>query len=165
MVVIEKKKTGNVWEEYEGVLSGLYAASRNQINGIGVFSECPEVEIDEIISFMKLLPALGIPHDSVVLITPHPTLDSLRVAAESKLSKLILSTRPIPDTAESVQTFRTDDILSTTCPLLHFHIGENVPLSVCGAHNDRMVLVPHHMHRWCITGYRECPHYRIKQDD
>jgi len=163
MILFKRDSTGAGWEEYKGLLSGLFNAANNPPVEIAAFSIDPEAEMDEIVGFMKIAPAIGISPYRVILITPHPTLDSLKMVAAERLSRLIVSSKA-PD-ANTSEVFNINDVLPTTCPLLHFHRSENVPLSVCGAHNDRMVLAPHHMHSWCVTGYKDCPHYRMKHDD
>lgn len=47
---------------------------------------------------------------------------------------------------------------SAICPELRAKHELDVTLSVCGRHNDRMVLAQHHFKRWCLAAKDECPH-------
>jgi len=163
MKLFKRDRTDTGWKEYGGMLSGLYDAAGETRPEVGLFSAEPEAEIDEIIGLMKISSELGISPDHVVLITPHPTLDSLKMVAAEKYMRLIVASRP-PD-GNAREDFSIENILPTTCRLLHFRKGAGDPLSVCGAHNDRMVLSPGHMKNWCVTGYAHCPHYRMKHDE
>lgn len=162
MILLRRDSTGTDWKEYKGLLSGIHNAAKNTNLEVGVFSTEPETEMDEIIGLMKIASEIGVSPECVILITPHPTLDVLRMASAEKLSRLLISSKPLVENTNEV--LNIIDKIPTTCPLLHFRKSENVPLSVCGAHNDRMVLAPHHMHSWCVTGYEECPHYRMKNN-
>lgn len=46
------------------------------------------------------------------------------------------------------------------CPALHAGDDRKVAWSVCGRHNDRMVLARHHFDRWCLAANEECPHWQ-----
>jgi hypothetical protein len=50
--------------------------------------------------------------------------------------------------------------LHDCCPELHQRIRRNTPLSVCGCHQDRMVIAGHHLARWCLKNHGACPHWK-----
>jgi len=52
------------------------------------------------------------------------------------------------------------EIGGTVCPELHARHEEQHALSVCGRHENRMVLAAHHFVRWCLAAKEECPHWR-----
>jgi hypothetical protein len=46
------------------------------------------------------------------------------------------------------------------CPELHAKHEQEVTLSVCGRHKDRMVLARHHFDCFCLAKKEDCPHWQ-----
>jgi hypothetical protein len=161
LLYIREEQTGK-WTKCTGVFSGLQHAAASHGALVGIYSNDPEAAMQEITGTMKRAAECGIAQEAVCLITPHPTLDALHHLADWKQARLLVAFLPARTDADPAQAIAVGELCESVCPLLHCTRGNNVVLSVCGAHNDRMVLAEHHMQAWCLTGHAQCPHYRMK---
>lgn len=90
----------------------------------------------------------------------HPSalwLESVRQAGADRAFLV-----PPPKNCRRLEKPPLDDVVELSdgiCPELHVKHGEDVSLSVCGRHKDRMVLARQHFDRWCFGKKEQCPHW------
>lgn len=155
-----KKHDGPCWMEWPSVLQALAALNEDAESDVLLMSLAPDAELAEITAALRLVRRL-VPHAaSVIVASPHPSngcqlhLHSLGVdhiwLVDDQLRPDAPGTAPTP----------VQEIGDRVCPALHAQTRGGRTLSVCGRHEDRLVLAPRHMTEWCLAKHKSCPHWQ-----
>jgi hypothetical protein len=150
-------------EDCQGIRDWLEQEHRNPDATFALYMENPAGQWDSVRNAVTAAGEQNVPVHSILLVTRHLTRDVANKLHEAGFAHVILTKRNQGIQSDS-PVFSLETIKDTICPLLHVVESHGVTMSVCGAHNDRMVLAPHHMNRWCLAGMDDCTHRGIKYD-
>jgi hypothetical protein len=146
------------WKEWPDVLSGMAGIRQDEHVEVLFFSECPLHEIEQLFNGIVIVRRLCGKSVSVIVASPYPShqwvsrletigVDQVWVVSSRQQKYGEVSSDPMaPLTKEA-------------CPALHTKEEDGKAISVCGCHNNRRVLVHHHLKRWCLNNKDECPHW------
>ena len=123
-----------------------------------LMSDWPILDCVRLTSAVRLVKRLIHSDCPVGIATPHPTSDWLKEAFLAGAEYLVV-TPPGPSKRWKNDVLAEHHHLEECCPGLHQRVRHNQPMSVCGCHDDRMVLSDHHFSRWCVGNFSSCPYW------
>lgn len=148
------------WKYHPSLTQGLRYLAITPEDSVFLFTETPSEEISEIEAFMRLASITGVLSSSVIVATPHPSAGFLSSLDKVDVKRIQVTSMKDGDTPGDF-FFEIKDILLQICPELDSCRSQKATFSVCRAHKSRMILSPHLMLRWCLAGYKECPHWKL----
>lgn len=156
-----KYNNEDAWKEWFDVLTGIASIRPyEQVDVLFVIGR-PLHEMETLLSGIAIVRRICGTAVSVLAICPCPSLQWISqlksVGVDSVLGEWAVSSRGQRIVRVSCQ----DEVRLTedACPALHTIENEKEAHSVCGRHNDRMVLAHHHLEKWCLENKDECPHW------
>lgn len=151
------------WTPWPDVPRGLAKLLDTPDAQVLLLTEAPDIEHDLLIAAVRLVHALVANGGSIVVASPHPSVDLIDSLRPVGVDHVWVVERPGFGRKASIQN--VSEISATVCPHLHSKTGGGTTLTVCGRHHDRMVLARHHLDRWCLRYNGECPHRRRGDGD
>jgi hypothetical protein len=148
-------------EGCERTVTALARLANGEAGEVKVFCGRPAEEFGELCAFVEAAIGLGVPTTAVTIVTPHPSSGWLRALEARNLGPVGLEIRSSPG-SDLIGRWTVEEALRTICPELHLKVGDEVDLSVCGAHADHMVVSVAQMGQRCTADHRHCPH-RIRR--
>ena len=161
MIIWLKNGDNGDWTSCPSILGGLENISSSQCREILLYSDSLPEDIGEIESFLRLASRLNLNADNIIAATPHPSVGSLRALHSAGIKTLMITTIT-GSKFETGDTYSLENISSTCCDLLHYR-ADKQPLSVCGAHEDRMVVGIKHIQDFCFKNHAACAHWRMAE--
>lgn len=147
------------WKEWPDAVQGLARLPASRLAQVLLFSLEPDAELPSLVATVHLVRKLVGRAVTLIIASPHPSEEWVRPLRESGIDHVWLVERP--GSEERVRSAPTpvQEIKSRICPALHSHTSARTTLSLCGCHQDRMVLARYHLERWCLRGHEQCPHW------
>lgn len=149
------------WVSYKNTLGELEKIPSNHHREIILYSDKLPEKITEVENFLNLILKLKIPVKNIIAATPHPSSMCVHELKNVGIKKLII-TAISGGVFKQGNVFMVDEISSVVCNLLHYK-ADDEPTSVCGAHEDRMVLETTYIQKFCLANYSTCPHWKISE--
>lgn len=153
------------WKEWPDALQGIAALRGLPAKEVLLLTLRPDEEAAELLAAVRLIHETretgGAPV-RVIVGSPHPSDDWVAPLREAGIDQVWWVVPPggprgrgrcSPGPAASVG--------QQVCPALHAGTEGGTSLSLCGRHDDRMVLGSGHLERWCLRRHRECPHWKL----
>lgn len=159
MEVWTKEKPEDNWRREKGVLLALEALLENPAAQTLVVADKPDLDLPQLKATLRLAGKLGVDFARVHFAAAHPSLSWIETLAGFGLQHLALfsiSSKESPP--RELVSHSIGRLKSVLCPWLHVKTAEEVTLSICGAHFDRLVLVDQHLKQWCLRNAQDCPH-------
>jgi len=147
----------DTWKVMEGHLQALDLLCRHPDHRGAVVTLDPVRDLEELAAFLRLSDRCEAPPGRITVLTPHPTARWLRSLVDAGFGEIGLAVADRP-TFEAPPDSTLEDQLERTCPQLHVARHRGRVLSVCGTHEDRMVLSSRHVDSWCLHADRPCPY-------
>ena len=152
------------WKPWTDMLQGLASLSRPWAGAVLLVCESPDVEMTSVLATVSLIRRLTGPTTAVIVGSPHPSKEWLTPLAGAGIDQAWILDGHIGGSHSPGDRVGEPAVAANICPALHSRTAEGTTLSVCGRHGDRMVLAHHHLHRWCLGRYLDCPHWRGEHD-
>lgn len=150
------------WKQWSHPALGLDAIANASPPVVALLVIATDAEDDEqLVAAVRLARQLATTPLEVVAASVHPSLRWLESVREAGADRALLV--PRPNQCRRCKQPPLDDVVELSgslCPELHAKSEHKVSLSVCGKHNDRMVLARHHFDRWCLAAKEACPHWQ-----
>lgn len=150
----------SAWMEWPSVLQALASLQSQPEPEVLLLSEAPDAELAEITAALRLVRQL-VPHAATVIVaSPHPSSGWRVRLHDLGVDHLWLVESAVGAGAQRPPPTQGQEIDKRVCPALHAQTRDGRTLSVCGRHEDRLVLASRHMTEWCLGNHRACPHWR-----
>lgn len=150
------------WRAWSHAEIGLDAVAAATPLGGRVFAiENGPDEDEQLLALIRLIRRLGQGRVVVIAASQHPSAcwrnSVLQAGADMALFVPALEKHGRQDINPLRDSLELGD---SVCPELHARSVSGVTVSVCGRHQDRMVLARHHFDCWCLRTKDRCPHWR-----
>jgi|GEM_PF-1608538 len=157
-----KDTSGDGWRHWTHPVLGLDAVTgaRPRVTEILVVG-LGASDHEQLIASIRLARRLATGPLEVVAAGAHPTQSWFESVQKAGADLALVVSWPEPGRWSQEPPLRdVAELGGAICPELHARHEQDVTLSVCGRHRDRMVLVRHHFDRWCLANKEDCPHWQ-----
>lgn len=143
------------WAPWPDVPQGLAAVvAEPEVRQILLVTTAPDADHAAVVAVLRLIQALG--GREVTVASPHPSTDWATSLEPLGVDHLWVVDQGSVDRATRLRN--PTEVRGDICPHLHARSSGATTLSVCGRHQDRLVLARHHLESWCLNGGDDCPH-------
>jgi hypothetical protein len=149
------------WHLWPSPMVGISAALGPDVEAVLLFSRRPDTELDELLAAVRLIRERGVPK-AITVGSPHPAVAWVTQVRAAGAEQILVLERLDP-VGERLAGERAAQVATELCPALQIRTESAVTVSVCADHH-RLVLVHHHLERWCLHDGRGCPHRRAPQE-
>jgi hypothetical protein len=156
MRIWTQDESGTGWRAWPDPLSGLAGLAPGWDGPVLLVSEAPQHELRELLATVRLVRRLCA-HATLIAFSRHPERDAMAALRDAGVDRFWRPRGQAPR-----QRGRFDDCIEAradrVCPALHARSEEGVTVSVCGLHDDRLVLPQRQLERHCLADHEHCPY-------
>lgn len=151
------------WKRWPSPLQALATLGQKARLRVLLLSSEPEQEIPELEAGVDLLRRICPEATEVIAASPHPSQRWRNRMHEIGIDHVwfVDAVGGLDGEVEAPPCLQ--EVNGGVCPALHTQTVDGCALSVCGRHDDRLVLAPRYISTWCLGHHKECPQWSARR--